>query len=296
MRLPNLNALRMFDAAAGHLNFRRAAEELHLTQGAVAQQVRRLEADLGVTLFVRGARGLTLTEAGAGYHAAVRRAMQIIQDATGALAPAPTRIILSVPPSFASKWLVPRLPAFAEAYPDIELSILASEALTDFRSDGVDLAVRIGPAPTGSDLAVVPLAAVDLCAVCSPDFAAARAGSNTLAELGAHQLIQDAHRGWETLFGREGLALPARMLTFNQTALALDAATNGQGIALAPRILARDELARGRLVSVWSAPPAEQSAYYIVHRASRAQNAKARQSLIDWLVAEAGSTGDASTA
>jgi LysR family glycine cleavage system transcriptional activator len=284
MHLPNLNSLRMFDAAARHLNFRRAAEELHLTQGAVAQQVRRLESDLGVTLFIRGARGLTLTEPGANYHAAVHRAMQIVQDATNSLAPSLTRIVLSVPPSFASKWLVPRLPTFAEAYPDIELSILASEALTDFKSDGVDLAVRIGDEPTGADLAVVRLAPVSLCAVCSPEFAAAKSRNNELTALGTHQLIQDAHRGWEKLFRREGLPVPTRMLTFNQTALALDAATNGQGIALAPRILAQDDFARGRLVVIWAAPPERQSAYYIVHRTSHASNAKARQSLIDWLL------------
>lgn len=292
MQLPNLNALRMFDAAARHLNFRRAAEELHLTQGAVAQQVRRLEADLGVALFVRAARGLALTEVGASYHSAVRRALQIILDATANLAPQATRIVLSVPPSFASKWLVPRLPAFAEANPDVELSILATEALTDFKSDGVDLAVRLGSTPPGPELASVLLAPVSLCAVCSPEFIASRSTVTGLADLAAHQLIQDAHRGWEKLFAQAGLTLPARMLTFNQTALALDAATHGQGIALAPHLLAEDDLARGRLVAVWAVPSQQPSAYHIVYRTARTQNAIARQSLIDWLIAEVQKPGE----
>lgn len=294
MRLPNLNSLRMFDAAARHLNFRRAAEELHLTQGAVAQQVRRLEADLGVTLFVRAARGLALTAVGADYHAPVRRALQIVQDATDNIAPRTARIILSVPPSFASKWLVPRLAAFAEANPDIALSIHASETLTDFRSDGVDLAIRQGPAPSGADLASVLLAPVNLCAVCSPGFAAEQAKEATLADLGAHQLIQDAHRAWEKLFQVEGLSPPARMLAFNQTALALDAAANGQGIALTPRLLADDDIARGRLVIVWSAPKQDASAYHLVYPAERSRHAAIRQILVDWLLSAVSSPGIAS--
>lgn len=144
MRAPKLNALRMFDAAARHGSFRTAAEELHLTQGAVAQQVRGLEADLGVALFERKARGLSPTAEGARYHDAVRRALGIIDRATQALRPADTAVRLSVPPSFASKWLVPRLAGFAAAHPDILLDTTASETLTDFRRDGIDLAVRQG--------------------------------------------------------------------------------------------------------------------------------------------------------
>ena len=103
MRTPSLNALRMFDAAARHLNFTLAAEELHLTQGAVAQQVRRLESELGFKLFERRARGLAFTEVGRRYHAPVRRALAIIDDATRKLRPESTRVTLSVTPSFASK-------------------------------------------------------------------------------------------------------------------------------------------------------------------------------------------------
>ena len=149
MRLPNLNSLRMFDAAARHLNFRLAADELHLSQGAVAQQVRRLEADLGHKLFQRHARGLSLTDTGRSYHQPVRQALALIEDATNTLAPAEQRVTLSVPPSFASKWLVPRLPEFEAAHPGIELRVLAEEALSNFKRDGIDLAIRLAPLRKG---------------------------------------------------------------------------------------------------------------------------------------------------
>ena len=117
----------MFDAAARHLNFRLAAEELHLTQGAVAQQVRRLEADLGLSLFHRKARGLALTEIGRGYHISVRRALAIIDDATHKLRPQNTLVTLSVTMALASRWLVPRLGAFSRSNPDIETKIVVTE-------------------------------------------------------------------------------------------------------------------------------------------------------------------------
>ena len=114
MPLANLNALRIFDAAARYLNFRVAAEELHLTQSAVAQRVRRLESELGLQRFVREARGLASTEAGRRLQAPVRRALAIIEEATVALKPTGARVIVSTTPSFASEWLVPRLPRFTE--------------------------------------------------------------------------------------------------------------------------------------------------------------------------------------
>ena len=168
MRPPKLTAIRMFDAAARHLNFRRAADDLNLTQGAVAQAVRGLEGDLGVTLFNRLARGLALTETGKTYHSEISRGLEIIDLATQKLQPRSDTVSISVPPSFASKWLVPRLPGFIEAHPSVEVRIVASEAIADVTGSEVDVAVRQGKRPFASACEVELFAPIVLCAFCSP--------------------------------------------------------------------------------------------------------------------------------
>ena len=152
MHLPSLNALRMFDAAARRLNFGRAAEDLNLTQGAVAQQVRRLEADLGRKLFIRRARGLELTAEGRAYATEIRRSMEIIEEATRVFEAESRTLTLSVPPSFATKVLAPNLSAFSAHHPDIEVEIVASETIARFSGDDVDMAVRQGEPPFGDDI------------------------------------------------------------------------------------------------------------------------------------------------
>ncbi len=284
MRTPNLNSLRMFDAAARHLNFRLAAEELNLTQGAVAQQVRRLEADLGLKLFHRVARGLTLTEIGSNYHAPVRRAIGIIDDATRKLRPENTRITLSVTPSLAAKWLVPRLSSFAQLHPGIEVQTVASEGLSNFQSDGVDIAIRQGRPPFGNGLHTELLAPLDLRAVCSESYAMTTDVIVRFEDFAKHQLIQDSHRHWDALFEKAGVTAPDRMMQFNQTALAMDAAANGQGVALAPRLLLDIEFAQGKLTQLWQDTQTEQSGYYIVYPHIQTPNATGRGEVIDWLL------------
>ena len=288
MRTPNLNALRMFDAAARHLNFRLAAEELHLTQGAVAQQVRRLEADLGYKLFQRQARGLALTAIGQRYHGPVRRALSIIDDATQNLRPASTRITLSVTPSLASKWLVRRLAGFAAAHPELDLRTVASEGLSDFRSDGVDIAIRQGHAPFEQGLVSTLLAPLDLCAVCSPAQAREVGPVRRIGDFAGQRLVQDSHFLWEKLFDEAGIKAQHRMLQFNQTALAMDAAANGQGVALAPRLLIDDDVSKGDLVVLWRDAAADRGGYYVVYPADSKPNA-AREAVVDWVHSEAGS-------
>jgi len=285
LRKPNLNALRMFDAAARQLNFRQAAEELNLTQGAVAQQVRRLETDLGLQLFHRKARGLALTEVGRSYHAPVRRALAIIDDATQKLWPESRRIALSVTPSFASKWLVPRLSRFEAAYPEIELQVIASERLADFRSDSIDIAIRQGPPPSEKGMEAALLAPLDLRAVCSPAFAKKAVPIKQFEDFAAQRLIQDSHRYWEKLFEEAGAKAEHRILQFNQTALAMDAAANGQGIALAPRLLVEDEISKSKLVALWRDASADRGGYYVVHPAGEKASA-ARDAVVAWVLSE----------
>ncbi|KIC20007.1 LysR substrate-binding domain-containing protein [Leisingera sp. ANG-Vp] len=278
MRLPNLNALRMFDAAARHLNFGRAAEELHLTQGAVAQQVRKLEADLGHKLFHRHARGLSLTDTGRSYHAPVGQALELVRDATAKLAPAVQQVTLSVPPSFASKWLVPRLPEFAAAHPGIDLRVVAEESLTDFKRDGIDIAIRQGSKPQESGLNSALLSLVDLVAVAKSDSALTQEEQPELADLAKQSLIQDGHRHWDLLLRREGLTATGRILQFNQTALAMDAALNGQGIALVPRIF----LGGQPLDVLWQVPRLGDQGFYVLWP-SAASRAKA---VVNWLLSQ----------
>ena len=275
----------MFDAAARHLNFRLAAEELNLTQGAVAQQVRRLESDLGLQLFQRKARGLALTEIGRSYHKPIRRAFAIIDDATLKLVPESTLVTLSITPSFASKWLVPRLASFSEANPQIDLQTVASEGLANFQSDGVSLAIRQAQAPFDDELHAELLAPLDLRAVCSPDYARKAGSINKLQEFTTHQLVQDSHQHWDSLFEEAGLTAQNRVIQFNQTTLAMDAAANGQGIALAPRILLSVEFEQGRLVELWRDNRTDQDSYYIVYPRHRDVDAM-RDAFITWLKSE----------
>ncbi|MEO1224144.1 MAG: LysR substrate-binding domain-containing protein [Pseudomonadota bacterium] len=287
MRTPNLNALRMFDAAARHLNFRLAAQELSLTQGAVAQQVRRLEADLGHKLFQREARGLVLTEIGRRYHEPVRRALSAIEDATLNLQPSNSTITLSVTPSFASKWLVPRLAGFAREHPELDLRTVASEGLSNFSSDGVDIAIRLGRPPFGPGLQTTLLAPVELCAVCSPAFASEAGPIDRIEQFADLRLVQDSHYMWQKLLDEAGVKPSNRMIQFNQTALAMDAAISDQGVALVPRLLLHDDVAEGRLVVLWRNPCPDHVGYFIVYPTASKPN-PARDTVMNWVISEVG--------
>lgn len=285
MRYPSLNSLKMFDAAARYLNFRLAAEELNLTQSAVAQQVRRLEADLGFQLFHRKARGLVLTKVGRSYHRPISRALAMIDDATRKLESESTSITLSVTPSFASKWLVPRLASFTEAHRSIDVQTVANEALANFHSDGIDLAIRQGHPPFGKGLHIELLSPITLLAVCSPDFAKKTAPIEQLEDFTSLPLIQDSHNFWDNLFEETGLTARKRIAQFNQSTLAIDAAANGQGVALAPDILLSLELEQGRLVELWRDTRKDQGGYYIVYPNNLKSNT-ARDALIEWAISE----------
>ena len=249
-RLPPLTALRAFEVSARHLNFRLAADELGVTQGAVAQHVRALESDLGIKLFERLARGLALTDQGRGYATHLRRAFELIGEATSALRPEPLRLTISVTPSFASKWLIPRLPRFTEAHPDIELRVLASESLANFQSDGVDIAVRQGRPPFGPGLAAELLFEQQVVAVCSPRLLPQATGLLDKDDLDRFVLLNDGHDQWPEFIERAlGRSPPAavKRVRFNQTSLAIDAAIAGQGLAMASLFLVEQDIEAGRL-------------------------------------------------
>lgn len=266
-RLPPLNALRAFVTAARHLNFRRAAEELGVSQGAVAQQIRGLEQHVGLTLFERLPRGLALTEAGHHYAAPLRRAFDLMIEATAALRPQPQRLTLSTTPTFAAKWLLPRLPGFTTLHPDIDLRLTASDRMANFQTDGVDLAVRYSRPPFGSGLTADLLFDPPLVAVAAPAIAAALGPDPTHGALSGITLLHDAHPSWGPFLERifPGLPPPSpRALHFNQTSLALDAALAGQGIALAPLAFVTADLAAGRLMRVFAAEQPAPASFWLV--------------------------------
>lgn len=286
MRRPNLNSLRAFDAAARRLTFAAAAEDLHVTQGAVAQQVRRLEQDLGMALFRRHARGLHLTEAGKRFHSDIAKAFAIIDAATAKIAPEQKAVRISVPPSFAAKWLVPRLAGFADRHADVDVQVIALEGLMDLSEDGADVLVRQGPSPKVQNAQWERLADLDLVAVCAPSMAQDLGTTPNLDALLSRPLIQDGHRHWDPYLQANEGPTP-RVLQLNQTALALDAAAGGQGIALAPRLLAAADVAAGRLKVVWRPDGSDQQGFHLIFAEDLAPGGSIAR-LIDWLRAEIG--------
>ena len=292
-RLPPLNALKAFEASGRHLNFRLAAEEIGVTQGAVAQHVRALEATLNVKLFERQPRGLELTDEGRKYHAPVRRAFELIADATKELRPEQAVLTISVTPSFATKWLVPRLGAFANANPGVDVRVDASQKLANFQSDGIDIAVRQGRPPFGPGLVAELLFPLEVYAVCSPALMSGAHPLRTADDLEHHVLLHDTHGLWPLFMDGLLAGKPApnsRSINFSQTAHAVDAAISGQGVALASDPFVEDELATGRLCRPFAHAVAGEFGFFVVTpRIPR--NPTLSQKMRDWLMAESRSDG-----
>ncbi len=297
-RLPPLNALKAFEAAGRHLNFRLAAEEIGVTQGAVAQQVRGLEDALNAKLFERLPRGLALTEEGRKYLAPVQRAFRLIADATQEIRPQQAVLTLSVTPSFAGKWLVPRLGEFMESHPDLDVRVVAGQGLANFQSDGVDIAVRQGRPPFGPGLTAELLFPFDVYPVCSPALQAGKHPIRKPEDLARHVLLHDAHGLWPVfleqmsqgqLEGGKPMAI-SRALKFSQTSLALDAALAGQGVALASDPMVEDDLAAGRLCRPLEMTMKSEMGFYIVAPRSP-RNAEHVNRMRDWLIAQSRADG-----
>jgi LysR family glycine cleavage system transcriptional activator len=288
--MPALNALRAFEAAARHLNFRIAAEELGVTQGAVAQHVRALEADFGFKLFVRLPRSLALTEPGRRYATHLGRAFELITDATAALRPEPLRITISITPTFASKWLIPRLPSFTQSHPDIEPRISATEALSNFQTDGVDIAVRQARPPFGSGLAAELLFEQEIVAVCSPALLWNAMRFLSPTEIGHFTLLNDAHDLWPEFISRTlGLNAPpaVKRVTFNQTAHAIDAAAAGQGVTVVSRFLVAEDFKANRLVQAFEPTMRGALDSYVV-TLRKPRQPTATESVRQWLLGQRG--------
>src|SRR5216684_2231407 len=283
---PSLAALRAFETAARTMSFTGAALELNQTQGAISHQVNTLEARLGVKLFERHAHGLKLTEAGGRYLPLVRDSLERLRTAEDLVRlERPSVLTVTVSPNFASKWLVPRLGGFSVTHPNLDLRISASLQHVDFSREDIDLAVRHG---TGDwpELHVTRLCAEELFPACSPSLLRNGPPIRSPADLIGHVLIHDRSREhWRAWLAAFGVECPAseRGPVFDQTALAIDAALAGQGIALARTALASLDLIAGRLVRpLEEAMPAEFS-YWIVCRKAVADTPKISQ-FRSWLI------------
>lgn len=285
-RLPPLGALRAFEAAARHLSFTRAAAELCVTQAAISHQVRQLEDWLGLRLFARRGHALTLTPEGVGYQGELTHLFDGLADATARLHGRPQDTLrITALPSFASRWLLPRLGGFRAQYPEIDLQLTASTALWSHTDDSFDIGIRSGLG-RWPGLKADLIAREYLSPVCSP---ALREQLAAPAHLRHVTLLHDEPKGaWRAWFEHAGLTPPRRMsgVVFNDAGMVLQAAAECQGVALGRLMLAADDLVAGRLVQPFDLSMPNDYSYWLVYpRASvgRPEVAAFRA----WLLAEA---------
>ncbi len=290
-RLPPLNALRAFEAAARHLSFTRAADELSVTQAAVSHQIKGLEGRLGVSLFRRLHRKLLLTEAGQALFPPVGEALDGIADAVSGLSAAQSAGILTVSTmdSLAANWLVPRLGRFRARLPDIDVHISTTDELVDFSRDAVDLAIRYGRGEWPG-LRVERLMTEEVFPVCSPALLEGGPPLAKPAHLRHHTLLHDALREdwrmWLMAAGVEGVDA-ARGPGYGHSYLVVQAAIAGEGVALGRSVLVADALAEGRLVRPFDVSLPVEFAYYVVCPEDLAESPKVKP-FRDWLLEEAG--------
>jgi LysR family glycine cleavage system transcriptional activator len=299
-RLPPLNALRAFEAAARHLNFSRAADELSVTPGAVSQQIQNLEDYIGAALFKRTPKGLLLTDAAQIALPALREAFDRLAEAASMLTAAVDgrRLTVSVAPSFAAKWLVPRLGKFEEAHPMVDVWVSAGMELVDFASGEVDVAIRYGPGRYPG-VESQRLMQETVIAVVSPELLISHP-INDPADL-AHQIL--LHDGspdadpscpdwpmWLAARGIKGVD-GQRGPRFNQSSLVIEAAVGGRGVALAKRTLAQADLDAGRLVAPFQIATAVDFAYFVVYPKAKGRLPQVK-AFVSWLTAEAAAHED----
>jgi LysR family glycine cleavage system transcriptional activator len=304
-RLPPLIALRVFEAAARHQSFRKAAEELFVTPGAVSQQIRLLEDHVGVTLFHREGRRVTLTDAGQAALPALRAGFAQLTEAARLMRqPARrSRVTVSVAPSFAAKWLLPRLENFNAQRPEIDVWVSADMAPIDFGATDVDLAIRYGPGRY-EGLQSERLLEEAVLPVCSPALMEA-APIRTPQDLAHHTLLHDSGPEQDASCPDWAMWLKAHGVTgvdagrgprFNQSSLVIEAAAAGRGVALAKRAIAEADLAAGRLAAPFAGAGAPTAfAYHIVWPRTR-EFTPAQQTFLEWLREEAQAYASATAA
>ena len=288
-RLPPLNALRVFDAAARHLSFTRAADELFVTQAAVSHQIKSLEDFLGLKLFRRRNRSLLLTEEGQSYFQDIKEIFSQLTEATRKLQARSAKgaLTVSLLPSFAIQWMVPRLSDFNSTYPGIDVRIQAVDRQEDKLADDVDVAIFYGRG-NWPGMRVEKLYAEYLLPVCSPLLLTGDKALKTPEDLAHHTLLHDAsRRDWQTYTRQLGLNLNVQQgPIFSHSSMVLQAAIHGQGIALANNVMAQSEIEAGRLVCPFNDVLVSKNAFYLVCHDSQAELGKIA-AFRQWILAKA---------
>jgi LysR family transcriptional regulator, glycine cleavage system transcriptional activator len=275
-RLPPLNALRAFEAVARRLSFARAADELHVTKAAVAQQVRALEEEIGAPLVQRSGRGLALTESGAAGAAGLAEGFAALARAARAMREAKGRrfLVISSSASFAATWLVGRIGKFKALHPEIDVLVDANPIEDTLESRATDGLIRWG-AGDFPGLATTLLFKEDVFPVCSPDIVSAERPLRTPEDLKGRTLLHlewsPDYSSWPTwpdwLEGAGARDVEARHgIWFNNMAMAIRAAAQGQGVALGSLAIVADEIAAGRLVAPFSTSVRTPFGYYFLCR------------------------------
>lgn len=291
VRLPPMQALRAFEAAARERSLSRAADALSVTHGAISHQIKALEADLGVRLVERSGRGIRLTDEGERFASRVRAAFAelttAVHEATSRANPRQLRV--SVVPSFAARWLLPRIRNFLAGHPDVDLDVRSNEANVDFARDDADVAIRYGngvwPGVTAEHL-------MDdwFFPVCSPGIANGRVPARP-EDLANYTLLRTEDEPWKPWFDAAGLDWPepTRGPIFNDSSLGLQAAIEGQGVMLARSSLLANDVRNGVLVKLFDVVAPSPRKFWLVYPARSAHTLKLdlfRQWLHDELAAE----------
>jgi LysR family glycine cleavage system transcriptional activator len=296
-----LRALQAFEAAARHGSFARAARELHVTPAAISQQIKLLEDQIGQPLFDRSPT-LRLSAGAQPVVRPLREALDLLEQVSKQLKPGQSEraLVVSAAPSFAARWLIPRLERFGTRHPDIELRLLATTRMVDFEAEDVDLAVRYGSGRYPG-LHVERLRAESVIVIAHPRLAA---GLRQPADLAGATLLHNSFLNWDPTFPDwpawlrdAGVAAPAplRIRTFDDANLVIEAALAGLGVALTWRTLVNEELASGRVVALFQEQPLANAYHFVCPLARLAQPRVAafRQWLLDEMRREAQTTAEA---
>ncbi|MDX8392109.1 MAG: transcriptional regulator GcvA [Mariprofundaceae bacterium] len=289
-RLPSLNALRAFAVAGSHLNLRSAADELFVTASALSHQIRHLEEQLGVKLFVRQRRGLSLTRTGKILHPQIAAAFTQLGEAMNSIRPSehPGAITVSMLSTFAMRWFIPRLYRFQQQHPDIEVRISTGIELVDFEREDIDCAIRsgLGKWPTTETIRLLD---EQFTPVCSPTLPTTEMPLNRPSDLAGHTLLHSKLRphDWQTWLKAEALAelTPDKQQEFETRNFAIAAAIRGLGVAIIDPLLVQEELKDDRLIQPFAQTLPTRSAYYLVWSAKRKESREMAAFRV-WLVEE----------
>ena len=288
IRLPSLQTLRAFEAAGRHQSYSRAAEELGLTHGAISHRIRELEAETGARLFDRRGNRMLPTGEGLRLLVHVRHALGILEGAFARPAGAASgQVTVSVLPAFASRWLVPRLTRFRDAWPEVSVRLRVEVELTDFAPGGADAAIRFGRGGWPG-LEAERLAGEWLFPVCAPAYRE-RLGLHAPADLSRATLLRHEWQPWGSWLQAAGLDIPEPSSgpAYADSALLLEAAEAGEGVALGRGLFAADELRSGQLVRLFDIAVPDAYSYYFV-RPRRGAISPALTVFSTWLSAEMG--------